>query len=246
MRYSKFFNLLFFSLTFSILFIFYSFANEEVIRVDIPDEKGGYSSLYGKDAQLWYESCVNETEKEIKEIQQIEENKQTNIDISLRGPFTYKYRYIEEKRTKDVKREDLKRNITNKLENRSSVMQTYSLSFKVSQSFEINSAVSGKYKDAVLAYLGSSWNKSYEKSETITVNIPPRKSLQVEFIPIMDKSTGYAQKYYKTRGSGNLSKTIVENSIQVITYSPKYTECKVGNKYMKTIYGVYIWKEASL
>lgn len=247
MKFKKIYTLLFVSIIFCIFLVITSFATEgTVFRVDIPNANGGYTSLYGEEAKLWYEDCKIETEKELNEIKNIEEKNKNNIDSPLRGPFSYKYRYVEDKHEKEVRREDLKRIITNKLENRSSIKQSYSLSFKVSQGFEINSSISGKYKDAVLSYLGSSWNKSYEKSETFNVDIPPHKRVWIEFVPIMEKSTGKAQKYYKIRSSGTPGRTIIENSIDVTTYSPKYTECKVGNKYIKTVYGAYIWQENSL
>ena len=158
------------------------------------------------------------------------------------GAFKYQYRYVESKRTNNVKRTDLKRNVTNELTNYTSTTQSYQLTLNVSQSWTINSGVTGKYKDAVTTALGGEWGKSYSKSESLHINIEPGKTVQVQFVPIMDKSVGVSQKYYIPRG-GMSSKPIIEKSVSVTTYNPKYTTCKIGPFTMKSVYGAYIWIE---
>ena len=64
----------------------------------------------------------------------------------------------------------------------------------------------------------------------------------MQFVPIMDKSVGVSQKYYIPRG-GMSSKPIIEKSVSVTTYNPKYTTCKIGPFTMKSVYGAYIWIE---
>lgn len=123
-----------------------------------------------------------------------------------------------------------------------SFKQTYDLRLSASQAWSINPEISGKYKEAVTLKLGGSWGKSYSKDETLHVNIAPGKTVQVQFVPIMDKSTGKAQKYYIPRG-GVSTKPIIEKSLAVTTYNPKYTTCKVGPFNLKSIYGAYIWVE---
>lgn len=39
------------------------------------------------------------------------------------------------------------------------------------------------------------------------------------------------------------SKPIIEKSVSVTTYNPKYTTCKIGPFTMKSVYGAYIWIE---
>lgn len=163
-------------------------------------------------------------------------------EIETRGPFHYKYRYLESKRTNDVERTELEKTVTNKLRNTSSTQQTYTLNLSVSQSWTISPSVTGNYEDAVKATLGGSWGKSYSKSESLSVNVKPKKTVWVTFVPIMDKSVGKAQKYYIPRG-GVSKDPIVEKSYDVTTYNPKYLTSKIGPFTMKSVYGVYVWHE---
>lgn len=61
-------------------------------------------------------------------------NKQNIVERDFRGPFHYKYRYIESKHTRDIERGDLEKIVSNKLRNNSSVEQEYKLDLSVSQS----------------------------------------------------------------------------------------------------------------
>lgn len=219
-----------------------------VFRVDVPDENGNYITLRGLEAQKWYDDAVIETKKNLIEDEKCTKeniNSKSNTDSEekaiSRGAFHYRYRYIESEHKKDVKRNDLKTNVTNELTNETSLTQSYDLNLKVSQSWTINSEVTGRYKKAVTAALGGSWGKSYSKSETLHVNIAPGETVQVQFIPIMDKSVGESQKYFIPRGPGH-KEPYIEKSVKVTTYSPKYTRCKVGPFSFKTVYGAYVWK----
>lgn len=214
-----------------------------VVRVDVPDENGNYITLEGEEAKQWYNQAVIETKKNLIEDEIIIHSiSKEDHSVTLDGMFTYKYRYVESKHTNDVARTDLKKNITNKLTNQSSVEQSYDLRLSVSQSWTINGSVTGKYKDAVTGQLGGNWGKSYSKDETLHVKIAPGKTVQVQFVPIMDKSVGEAQKYYIPRG-GLYKNPIIEKRVAVTTYNPKFTTCKVGIFNMKTVYGAYIWVE---
>lgn len=218
----------------------------EVVRIDIPTEGGEFITLEGEEAKKWYMEATQETVKALIEDESIQNYMENVNDNSNRimpyGAFKYQYRYVESKRTNNVKRTDLKRNVTNELTNYTSTTQSYQLTLNVSQSWTINSEVTGKYKDAVTTALGGEWGKSYSKSESLHINIEPGKIVQVQFVPIMDKSVGVSQKYYIPRG-GMSSKPIIEKSVSVTTYNPKYTTCKIGPFTMKSVYGAYIWIE---
>ena len=61
------------------------------------------------------------------------------------------------------------------------------------------------------------------------------------FVPIMDKSVGKAQKYYIPRGGTN--KTYRRKKYNVTTYNPKFLTSKIGPFTIKSVYGAYIWRE---
>lgn len=213
----------------------------QITRVDIPNADGTFTTLEGDEAQEWYDGAVEEgKQRAIEESSmQVMEDKD---EVETRGSFRYKYRYLESKHTNNVERTELEKTVTNKLKNTTSTQQTYTLNLSVSQSWSISSSVTGKYKDAVKATLGSSWGKTYSKSESLSVKVKQGKTVWVTFIPIMDKSVGKAQKYYIPRG-GISDKPIVEKSYNVITYNPKYLTSKIGIFTMKSVYGVYVWHE---
>lgn len=213
----------------------------QVTRVDIPNGDGTFTTLEGEKAQAWYNQAVFEGEQRAAQEAKLEEIGLED-EIETRGPFHYKYRYLESKRTNDVERTELEKTVTNKLRNNSSREQTYTLNLSVSQSWSISPSVSAKYEDAVTATLGSSWGKTYSKSESFQVNVAPGKTVWVTFIPIMDKSEGKAQKYYIPRG-GISKNPIVEKSYNIVTYNPQYLTSKMGPFTFKSVYGVYVWHE---
>lgn len=211
----------------------------KVVRVDLPNGDGTFTTLEGDAAQEWYDNAVQEgNERAAREanLVPVEEG------IEPHGAFHYQYRYVESKHTYDVKRADLERNVTNKLINNSSVAQKYTFSFDVSQGWTCSPSVSFEYKKAIKTELGGSWGKTYSKSESLEVTIPAGKTSWVSFVPIMDKSEGQAQKYYIPRG-GLTKDPIVEESYDVVTYNPQYLRCKVGAFTFETVYGYYIWHE---
>ena len=211
----------------------------EVTRVDIPHKDGTVTTLEGAEAQAWYEQAVLEGKQRAKEEKALAVAEE---EVEVRGPFHYRYRYLESNFTPDVERTELEKTVTNKLRNSSSTDQSYQLSLNVSQSWSVSPSVSGEYKDAIKGQLGGSWGKSYSKNETFTVKIPSNKTLWVTFIPIMDKSEGQAQKYFIPRG-GLSDKPFVEESHDVVTYNPQYLTTKMGPFTIKTVYGIYVWHE---
>lgn len=217
----------------------------KIIRVDIPDGKGGYTTLEGEAAQKHYEEAVEQTQKALLDDLTVSSlSSQAKVQSgSRRGPFHYQYRYVETQHTNDVSRTDLRRNVSNKLTNESSADQTYTLELSVSQSWTINPEVSGELLNAVKLKLGGSWGKTYSKRDTFTVNIKPWKSVQIQFVPIMDKSVGNAQKYYIPRNS-IFNKPVIEQNVPVTTYNPKYLTQQVGSKTIQTVYGEYYWVES--
>lgn len=117
----------------------------KIIRIDAPDENGNWVTYEGEAAQKHYEESVKETRKYLlEELTSLKEAKSNATEVAatdraiMRGPFSYKYRYIETSHANDVKRMDLKRNVSSKMTNSTSLQQTFDLKFSVSQSWSIS------------------------------------------------------------------------------------------------------------
>lgn len=178
----------------------------QVTEIDIPNEDGTFTTLKGEEAKKWYNKAVEEDKEETS--MQSTDNED---EVQARGSFHYKYRYVESKHTKNVRRTGLEKSVTNELTNFSSTTQGYKMQLSVSQSWTVSPSVPKEYKNAIISALGS-WGNSYSKNETFDVKIKPKKTVWVTFVPIMDKSVGKAQKYYIPRGGTN-KKPIVEKII---------------------------------
>lgn len=208
----------------------------QVTEIDIPNEDGTFTTLKGEEAKKWYNKAVEEDKEETS--MQSTDNED---EVQARGSFHYKYRYVESKHTKNVRRTGLERSVTNELTNFSSTTQGYKMQLSVSQSWTVSPSVPKEYKNAIISALGS-WGNSYSKNETFDVKIKPKKTVWITFVPIMDKSVGKAQKYYIPRGGTN-KKPIVEKNYNVTTYNPKFLTSKIGPFTIKSVYGAYIWRE---
>ena len=208
----------------------------QVTEIDIPNEDGTFTTLKGEEAKKWYNKAVEEDKEETS--MQSTDNED---EVQARGSFHYKYRYVESKHTKNVRRTGLERSVTNELTNFSSTTQGYKMQLSVSQSWTVSPSVPKEYKNAIISALGS-WGNSYSKNETFDVKIKPKKTVWVTFVPITDKSVGKAQKYYIPRGGTN-KKPIVEKNYNVTTYNPKFLTSKIGPFTIKSVYGAYIWRE---
>ena len=250
------FKVCFFSLAFLFILCFSSFASPktnpldlvegEIVRIDIPNADGTYTTLTGEEAKRHYIEAYNwYLTAQGNQVQQGEHTSNIVVPVapedkpSLLGMFSYKYRYIENRHIAEVKRFDQAKYVTNRLRNDTSINQRYTLTMYVSQSWDINSEVTGKYKEAVTLKLGGRWGKSYSISETLWADIPPHKTVQVKFIPIMEMSQGVAERYYVTRGPWK--RTVVDRRVNVTTYNPIYRMCQVGKNKVKAVYGEYIW-----
>lgn len=219
--------------------------SNSVTRVYLPNPDGTYSVLEGEEAQAWYNEALAETEERIEQesaMLSATNSMGDSIGEPMRGPFHYKYRYIESKHTTNVRRTDLERAVTNELENNTSRDQSYKMTISVSQSWTVSPSLSSQYKNAITATLGASWGETYETNEEISVTIPSHKTCWMTFIPIMDKSEGQAQKYFIPRGPFS-DTPFVEESYDVVTYAPKYLNIQVGSKTTQGVFGAYIWHE---
>lgn len=222
--------------------------DKEVFRVDIPNEDGVFITLTGEDAQNWYDNITAKNNERVLEdkrfLELMEFENLENIDeaqMQFINPYYYKYRYIESYRNYNMERKDLERVVTDKFRNNTSVMQNYILNLSVSQTWTVSPYVGLEYQNAIKAGIGASWGKSYSKSQSLNVNVPPGKTVWVTFIPIMDRSVGRVEKYYVT---GGLYKyPVVVNRQHVVTYNPKYTYVNINGRNLYSVYGVYIFNQ---
>lgn len=216
-----------------------------VVRIDIPNADGTYTSITGDDAKKWYnEKIVNQNCDDSLEVLSQDDQPSDKINYLMSGgAFHYKYRYLEENHINDYYRNDLKRPVTNVLHNGSSVEQMYTLNVSVSESWSISPVLSYEMKNAVLDKLGSSWGKNYSRNESFSIKVPSKKTLWVDFIPIMERSSGKVEKYFVPRRGIGAGQVFVVDSQSVVTYSPKYLETQMGPFKFKSVYGMYIWHE---
>lgn len=215
-----------------------------VTYICTPNGDGTFTTLEGEEAQAWYDKSVREGELRVAMLKSEYSDKNTNPEAETRGPFHYRYRYRESSSRKNVDRNELERTVTNKLKNNSSSQQSYVLKLSVSQGWTVSPSVDSKYKDVITAKLGGSWGKTYSITDSFTVNVKPRKTLWVTFVPIMDESKGKVQKYYIPRGGISKDEIIVK-STNVVTYNPKYLTVPIGRLIKtKSVYGTYIWHES--
>lgn len=112
-----------------------------------------------------------------------------------------------------------------------------------SVSWNVNASLSGGYKDAFNAAVGSGWCGTKSFSETLTINVAPHKKIRLEFKPRVNFVNGESQKYYVTRGPKKV--TVVESSKKVYSESPRTVTMQLGDKNVKCPDGMYVWKESN-
>ena len=117
------------------------------------------------------------------------------------------------------------------------------VSVSASVSWNINASLSGGYKDAFNAAVGSGWCGTKSFSETLTINVAPHKKNWLEFKPRVNFVNGESQKYYVTRGPKKV--TVVESSKKVYSESPRTVTMQLGDKNVKCPDGMYVWKESN-
>jgi len=85
----------------------------KIVRIDAPDENGNWVTYEGDAAQKHYEESVAETRKyllaelsSLKTATSDANDTNTTNNTILRGPFSYKYRYVETSHTDNVSRTD--------------------------------------------------------------------------------------------------------------------------------------------
>lgn len=152
----------------------------QVTEIDIPNEDGTFTTLKGEEAKKWYNKAVEEDKEETEEESSMQSTDNED-EVQARGSFHYKYRYVESKHTKNVRRTGLEKSVTNELTNFSSTTQGYKMQLSVSQSWTVSPFVPKEYKNAIISALGS-WGNSYSKNETFDVKIKPKKSVYGAYI----------------------------------------------------------------
>lgn len=130
--------------------------------------------------------------------------------------------------------------ISNIYENRTSVIQSATLSWNVNISWSVNISLSANYQKCIEGKLGANWTKSYNVSSNIELNVAPGKRIYITFYPIMRNSWGYIQTY---KVSWFVIKKLVSEEF-VDTYSPNYVYIPSVKEY--SVDGVYKWIEETI
>jgi hypothetical protein len=211
-----------------------------IIQVAIPNENGELQIYTGKDAQKIYENLDKQVIPRLET-----ETSQVNNPLAvasntnqLQGMFTYKYRFVQS--TSGTKWGESKR-ISTYAGNGTSVQQSKSLNASTSISWSINTELSGSYKDAFSASVGSSWDNTSSFSEQFDINVAPKKRVWLEFKPKLKYVTGEVQKYYTTRGP--IATTVIEERKSVSSTSPTKVKMTLAGKTFYCPDGAYVWKE---
>lgn len=217
-------------------------SQERVIQIAIPDEKGILQFYTGEEAQAIY----NQIEKEAEQVIPIEEIESSAIssiesdeEIKPKGMFTYKYRFVTRS---EGKKWGNNSRISAYACNGTSLQQSKTVSASASVSWGINVYLSGKFKEAFTAKVGYSWSQTSSFSDSLTVNVAPKKRVWLEFKPRLNYINGEAQKYYVSRGPRPT--IVIAERKQVSSESPTTVKMNLGdNQIVSCPDGAYIWKE---
>lgn len=215
---------------------------EIVTMVAIVNSQGELDYYKGEEAQFLYEKMqANTLDEEVNPISRAD-NTDKGRKIEGIGAFQYKYRFVKEKSGTKYGSE---KRISNFLENRTSQLQQLDLQMETSTSWSINISLTGKYKEAFDASVGSGWANTSSFSQGISVNVAPQKKAWVEFKPLLRYVSGKVEKYYIPRGPVNKIPVIVESK-SVYSTSPKNIQVKFQEATFKATEGAFIWKEVKL
>ena len=214
----------------------------DVVMIAVPNENGGLKYYTGNEAKSLYMQIMNPSSTNIsRDVQELMELPIEN-DLELRGPFTYRYRFVKESSGTKYGRS---KRISNYLENRSSQTQNLQTSVSCSTSWYINTSLSGQFKKVFEASVGASWSRTSSFSQTITMNVGANKKMWLEFKPLLRYVSGKSQKYFIPRGPVKMKPIIVESK-DVYSTSPKSISMTLGNKTFTGTDGAYVWKETKL
>lgn len=206
-----------------------------VIQIAIPNEKGDLKIYKGNVAQAIY----NQIEREAKKEEVLNEiSEPSHSGIAPRGMFTYKYRFV--KTASGTTWGDTRR-ISAYAANETSTKQSKQITASTSVTWGINLSLTGKYKEVFDATVGGNWKYNSSFSEVLTINVPPKKRVWLEFKPKLRYIKGEAQKYFKTRGGK--PKIIIQDRQKVSSTSPVTVKMNLGGKNIYCPDGVYVWKE---
>lgn len=218
---------------------------ERVIQIMIPDGSGGYETFQGEQAEEVYAQLMAQTigSNDVVEPRggiTLPDSEKNGNNVSPRGMFTYKYRFVKSASGTVY---GTSQRISTYAGNATSVQQSKELAASASTTWSIDVTLTGKLKEVFEAAVGGSWEDSSSFSESLTVNVAPKKRVWLEFKPLYDYVSGKAEKYYETRGP--ISTTVVEESKAVYSKSPRTITITLAGKSFKAPDGAYIWKEDS-
>jgi len=214
----------------------------KVVQIAIPDENGELQYYTGEEAQRLYDEIQEQTEDKLPEtVDTLPETAKISLKENTAVPsgmFTYKYRFVKSRSGTVYGKPE---RITNYLRNQTSVSQSMSISAYTQKTWSIDTTLTGKYKDAFSAAVGAGWQNTSTFTTELTVNVPSKRRVWLEFQPRYQYVKGEVQKYYVTRGPRKVM--VIQERKAVYSKSPKTVNVKLGKKRTKGPDGIYTWKE---
>lgn len=226
-------------------------ASKRVLQMIVPQEDGTIRTYTGDEAQALYEEMQEEEKNDENQVQLTSDVSEEDNDTSdesddtsdegkdqIQGMFRYKYRFVKKSSgTKNGK----SRRISNYLKNRTSKTQSMTVTGSTTQKWTISANLTGKYKKVFLSSVGASWQLNCGFTESLTVKVPPKKRVWLEFQPKYKYIKGESQKYYVTRGT--TKKKIIEHKESVYSTSPKKITMSLGGSNFQGPDGTYTWMQ---
>ncbi len=211
----------------------------EVVMIALPDDRGGLKYYKDSKARGFYEKIkCNESICNEEKFYTPDDSKKN--EPAAMGPFHYRYRFVK---ISSGSRWGASRRISSYFANETSIMQNIPISVSISQSWEISKLPSERLYEAFKAEVDPNWTSSGDFFENFELSVEPNKMVWIEYIPLIRYVSGYVQRYYVPRGTGNKKAMVVE-SRYIHSTSPKklYSIFSKGEK----LYGVCVWKQKNI
>jgi len=216
----------------------------EVVMIAVPDGNGKLNYYTGDAAKEAYAQITRQSDISEEVVDELVKQSDVDVDTEVEpcGPFYYKYRFVRERSGQIY---GPSRRISTYLENTTSERQSLSTNVRSSTTWTINTSLTGGFMEAFKLSVGGSWSSGSSFSQTISMNVGPKKRMWLEFKPLIRYVSGKAQKYFIPRGPIN-NRPIVVESRSVYSTSPVSVYMRLGDRFFMATDGAYIWRETNL
>lgn len=215
----------------------------KVYQIAIPDENGGLQYYTREEAQKLYDEIQEQTEDKLLEkmdaVSGMETDQEKENAAVSAGMFRYKYRFVTDSSGMVYGTAE---RLTNYLDNQTSVNQPMKIAPYIEESWSIDTELTGRYKEAFFAAVGEEWKNTSTFSTELTLDVPAKHCVWLEFQPRYHYVKGKVQKYYVNRGPKKV--TVIQESKPVYSKSIKTVLVNFDGKEVEVPDGVYIWKES--